>query len=111
MCACADDFGTMSAWAAWAYLGLYPLTGSPTYVLGSPVFADVNITLPGVNGGAALVRVLAHNASAGSVYVSAAAVNGQPLPSPYVNHSALVGDGSGGLLEVWMSDTPGGMWG
>ena len=23
-----DDFGTMSAWEVWAYMGLYPLTGS-----------------------------------------------------------------------------------
>eukprot|EP01052_Picozoa_sp_SAG31_P014796 SAG31_NODE_931_length_10914_cov_5.629589_6_plen_366_part_00 len=38
-----DDFATMSAWAVWAWLGFYPLTGTDTYMLGSPRFAHVRI--------------------------------------------------------------------
>jgi putative alpha-1,2-mannosidase len=28
-----DDYGTMSAWVIWSSIGLYPLAGSPTYIL------------------------------------------------------------------------------
>lgn len=37
----------MSAWYVWAALGLYPLTGSETYILGSPVFPQAIVHLPG----------------------------------------------------------------
>ena len=33
-----DDGGTLSAWAAWAGLGLYPLAGTDRYVWGAPRF-------------------------------------------------------------------------
>jgi putative alpha-1,2-mannosidase len=28
-----DDFGTLSSWAVWAWLGFYPLSGTDTYTL------------------------------------------------------------------------------
>jgi hypothetical protein len=31
-----DDYGTMSAWLVFATLGLYPLSGAPFYIIGSP---------------------------------------------------------------------------
>jgi hypothetical protein len=31
-----DDYGTMSAWLVFAALGLYPLSGAPFYIVGSP---------------------------------------------------------------------------
>jgi hypothetical protein len=52
-------FSTMSAWLAWASMGLYPLTGSTTYMLGSPVFPKVTITL--YNG--ATLNIVATNSS------------------------------------------------
>lgn len=43
-----DDFGTMSAWAAFAYAGLYPIPATPggQYALGSPSFASLTVSLP-----------------------------------------------------------------
>lgn len=84
-----DDFGTMSAWAVWAALGLYPLTGTGMYVLSAPLFANVTVALPPPYTGVALT-VTAHNASAANGYVARASINGYPLPTPYVNHSQLL---------------------
>ena len=36
-----DDGGTLSAWAVWASVGVYPLAGTDRYVLGWPVFDQV----------------------------------------------------------------------
>jgi predicted alpha-1,2-mannosidase len=98
-----SDFGELESWAVWACLGLYPMTATPggTYILGSPCFKDVSLGPPS----APLLRVLAHNFSAASVYVVNATLNGKPLPSPFVNHSALLA-GSPSLLEFFLTDTP-----
>ena len=37
--------GTLSAWYVWSALGLYPLTGTPLYVVGSPSISNANITM------------------------------------------------------------------
>ena len=39
-----DDGGTLSAWAVWASVGVYPMAGTDRYVLGWPVFDQVEWT-------------------------------------------------------------------
>lgn len=42
--------GTMSAWYVWSVLGLYPLTGTDMYFIGSPVINSATLKLhKGVN--------------------------------------------------------------
>ena len=42
-----DDTGTMSAWAVFSMMGIYPdCPGEPTYTLTTPVFDKVTITTP-----------------------------------------------------------------
>jgi hypothetical protein len=86
--------GTMSAWAFWAYLGLYPITGTGQYALGSPFFQNITLSLPSPPGtpgaGAALLSIVAHNASITNSYVASATINGKNLPTPYVDHADLV---------------------
>ncbi|KAA0177021.1 hypothetical protein FNF27_01351 [Cafeteria roenbergensis] len=113
-----DDFGTMSAWQVLANMGIYPLAGSPTFVLGSPAFQTLTLSLPPAEaallfgyesaehacaaGAPALcerdganVDVLRvqwdSDVSGGAVYASGATVNGVALPQPLVNQSALLG--------------------
>jgi len=114
-----DDFGTMSAWQAMALLGLYPLAGTPTFVLASPAFQNGTLSLPPAEaaslfGFASLeeacerggapglcsreedVPVLevswdADVAVSGGLYASGATLNGMALPGPLVNQSALLG--------------------
>ena len=43
-----DDTGTMSAWAVFSMIGIYPdCPGEPTYTITTPVFDKVTITPPG----------------------------------------------------------------
>lgn len=41
-----DDAGTMSAWLAFAMMGLYPLPGEDTYLLSTPAFERITLHLP-----------------------------------------------------------------
>jgi len=73
-----DDYGTLSSWAVWAYLGLYPVAGTDLYVLGSPVVAAATVTVPvapwndasPTAASFAALTVQAHNASASNVYAT-----------------------------------------
>ena len=38
-----DDGGTLSAWAVWASIGVYPMAGTDRYVLGWPIFDQVEL--------------------------------------------------------------------
>ena len=98
----------------WACLGLYPLaaTARGTYILSSPCFANVSLALPAAEaafmGRAAqpgLLNIVAHNFSAANVYVAKAALNGAPLPTPMVEHAALLA-GAPSLLEFWLTSEP-----
>eukprot|EP00048_Salpingoeca_helianthica_P017060 m.235483 g.235483 ORF g.235483 m.235483 type:complete len:787 (+) comp20087_c0_seq1:24-2384(+) len=96
-----DDFGALSSWYVWAALGLYPLPGTTTYILASPVFPRVTLALP---GGA--FTIIAHNASASNVYVQRGLINGRALSLPshaYIDHADIA---RGGTLEVWMGASP-----
>lgn len=143
-----DDFGELNGWAVWACLGLYPLTATPggTYVLSSPCFANVTLQVPAaaaaaagyahaprIDGAAAapaalvpLLTITAHNFSVGNVYVARAALNGADLPTPFVDHAALLpplaaprpgedagahaarvaGGARASVLEFWLTDAP-----
>lgn len=90
----------MSTWASFSYLGFYPLTGSTTYILGSPVFANTTITLP-----SGTLTVIANNASAANLYVSQATINGVPLPTPFIDHSQLAAPGNN-VLTFYMTAAP-----
>ena len=102
----------------WAYLGLYPLAGTPTYILSAPVWASATLAVPAVYdtrplaagaGGAAarpVLTITAHNASARNVFAFAAAANGAGLPQPLVDHAQLFTAGGVGTLEFWMTDAP-----
>lgn len=109
-----DDYGTLSAWAVWAYLGLYPVAATGRFILGSPVFATARIAVPpgygpyGSGGDTNTLAVTAHNASAGSIYVASVRVNGgPPLTAPFVTWSQLwPTPGFAATLEFSMVDTP-----
>lgn len=108
-----DDFGTMSAWLCWAYLGLYPITGTDQYVLASPYFDNVTIALPASDAqlvqsgpGGQVLAVIAHKSSCTSCdYLQKAVLNGQQLSSVLITHSQLRSTPSS-VIETWLGDTP-----
>jgi len=108
-----DDYGALSSWAVWAYLGLYPIAATGQFVLGSPVFADALVEVPsgwGPFSGAASpsLHIVAHNASASNIYVAGARVNGAAVDRPVVTWAQLFTGGAGAtaLIEFDMASTP-----
>ena len=106
-----DDYGALSSWGVWSALGLYPVSPTGTFALGSPIFADARVSAPlGPFSGAApsALHIVAHNASASRIYVAAARANGAPLAAPLVTWAQLWPQGSAreALLEFDMTDEP-----
>jgi len=88
-----DDFGTLSSWLLWAMVGLYPLAGTSTFVVGAPRFEALRIARPSLPKD---LCVLAHNVEVdGNIYVQRVELDGVPLKTPFVDF-ALLGGGSPG---------------
>lgn len=99
-----DDLGTMSAWFVWSALGFYPNTpGAPVYTMGSPMFTEARIRVPG-----GTFTVSAPEASQASRFIQRATLDGTDLAGTTFTHDAFA---PGGTLEVEMSPVPDLTWG
>jgi len=98
---CGDeDNGQTSAWYVISAMGFYPVCpGQPMYVLGSPLFSKVTMSLQ--NGKEFVIQ--ASNASSRNIYINSARLNGKPFDMNYINHSTIQ---EGGVLSLEMADTP-----
>lgn len=67
-----SDAGAMESWLLWVMLGLYPMTGQTTFLVGSPWFSDLTVDL---EGGKAL-RITTTGGGEESYYVQSLRVNG-----------------------------------
>ncbi len=76
-----DDGGTLSAWAVWAGVGLYPLAGTDRYVLGAPRFEEV--VMPFGSGETLTIR------RQGVGLVTQIDLDGRVLSGPTVTHAEL----------------------
>lgn len=77
-----DDGGTLSAWAAWAGLGLYPLAGTDRYVYGEPQFPLLRV--PFGPGHTLTIR------RTGSGPVERIELDGVEVTTPDLRHAELV---------------------
>lgn len=99
-----EDNGEMSAWYVLSALGLYPLCpGHPSYVLGSPLFPTLHLTLP--EGKTLTVRAETQGSKplADCPYVHSVTWNGEPWTRLWIGHADLM---RGGELRFLLSDTP-----
>jgi len=98
---CGDeDNGEMSAWWIFSALGLYPLSvGSPTYVIGSPLFRKATIHL---ESGRDIVISAPAN-SRRHIYVHGLKVNGEPYDKTWISHDVLA---QGAELEFELGAEP-----
>ena len=98
---CGDeDNGQMSAWYVMSAMGFYPVTpGHPTYVLGSPLFNKVTLSLP--NGNTFVIE--APDNSPGNYYVDKVELNGDRYEYNWISHEDIM---KGGKLTFYMSDKP-----
>jgi len=98
---CGDeDNGQTSAWYVYSALGFYPVSpGTGEYVLGSPLFRKVTVTLA---DGKELVISAPEN-SRENIFVHNVRYNGKPMDVNYVTHEQLT---AGGSMEFAMSPEP-----
>lgn len=95
-----EDNGSMGAWFVMNLIGIYPLSpASGSYVLGSPAFANVSLSLP---SGAHLV-VTAQNQAPSNVYVQSLTWNGVPVSGVQLGYQEMM---KGGTLMFTMGSAP-----
>ena len=103
-----DDYGTMSAWYIFASMGFYPLSGSSTYLIGSPAFDRIKISR---NKGECILTITVHNNSPTNIYVERVLLNGEILSTfpfiDHINHLKCSNNNQSNIqLEFFMSSTP-----
>ena len=98
---CGDeDNGQTSAWYIFTALGFYPVCpGTSEYVLGSPLFPKVTISLP---EGKTFV-IDAEGVSDNNCYIRTAELNGVDFTRNYLKHDELL---KGGEFRLLMDSVP-----
>jgi putative alpha-1,2-mannosidase len=88
-----SDAGALNCWLIWQMLGMYPIVTTPVYLLESPWFSDINVT---VNYNHTL-RIRAEGLDDGDgkqgYYVQNVSINGEPWHKNWFEH-----DDAGGLM-------------
>ncbi len=95
-----SDAGAMESWVLWVMLGLYPVTGQTTFLIGSPWFSNLTIALaPGRT-----LRVTTTGGSDSSFYVQSLKVNGRPWNKSWVTYDDIFA--RGGSLDFVLGPYP-----
>jgi predicted alpha-1,2-mannosidase len=95
-----EDCGQMSAWYILSAMGFYQVNpASGAFVLGSPLFDEVNLQLPGNK----YFKIKAINNSADNMYIQSATLNGIALERSYITYREIM---TGGELQLIMGDIP-----
>jgi predicted alpha-1,2-mannosidase len=105
-----DDVGQMSAWYVLSAMGFYPVCpGTGLYVIGSPLFPEVEIDVGDRQGAQRRTfRIVANGVGPAACYIQAAWLNGVRHDRPWLTHREIV---AGGELRLTMSTTPNRQWG
>jgi putative alpha-1,2-mannosidase len=105
-----SDAGALNSWLVWQQLGLYPVVTQPVFLIGSPWFNDINIT---VNSNYTL-RIMADGLDneEGSYFVQGVRINGKQWDQNWVTHDELMLTGGtiefemGSEMTTWESGPP-----
>jgi putative alpha-1,2-mannosidase len=103
---CGDeDNGQTSAWYVLSAMGFYSVCpGVPQYVIGSPLFDKVTMTLENGNS----FEIVVHENNPDHVYIQKSMLNGSPHDIPWISHENIT---QGGKLEFFMGEKPNKQWG
>ena len=100
-----EDGGGMTSFVVFSSMGFYPVTpGFPIYNIGSPLFTDVEVTLPSGKK----FRVVAKGCSDTNKYIQSARLNGREWNKPWFAHDDIK---DGGTLVLQMGAKPNKEWG
>lgn len=98
-----SDAGAMETWLLWAMLGLYPMTGQTTFLVGSPWFADLTFALAG--GNTLHITTEGGSGAAGdSYFVQSLRVNGEDWDRAWVTWDDIFAEG--GTMEFVLGPDP-----
>ncbi len=93
-----DDSGTLSAWYVFSALGFYPIAGTDSYEIGSPLFKQAVITM-----GNKKLRVTAENYDSDNIYVENVFINSKRLKKYRFKHDCIA---NGGIITFKMRASP-----
>lgn len=99
-----DDCGQMSAWYVLSSIGIYPVTpGSDIFVLTSPVFENVTISLE--NGEKFVIKSECTDRGGidNNKYISEVVLNGKAHENSYIRFDDIM---NGGLMNISLSAEP-----
>ncbi|KAF3067035.1 hypothetical protein GL218_08810 [Daldinia childiae] len=95
-----SDAGAMESWLLWSIIGLYPMTGQTTFLIGSPWFKDLTIDL----GGGNKLQINTEGGDAQSYYVQSLKVNGENWDKAWVAWEDVFA--KGGTLDFVLGPEP-----
>lgn len=105
-----SDAGALNSWLIWQMLGIYPIVTQPVYLIESPWFSDINVT---VNYNKTLRITATGLDNANSYYVQSVKINGQNWTKNWFEHTDVMVNGGtiefalGGNATIWESgDVP-----
>ena len=75
-----NDSGALSSWFVWCQLGIYPLTGTKYYLLGSPGIKEGILSF-----GNGKLKIEVEKESQNSIYSARFIVNGKEQIEPWIN--------------------------
>ncbi|KAI5837786.1 glycosyl hydrolase family 92-domain-containing protein [Morchella snyderi] len=88
-----SDAGAMQSWLLWNMIGLYPITGSTTFLIGSPWLAELNLNL----GDGKKVTIKTTGGSDTAYYVQSLKVNGEQWDRNWISWGDIFANG--GTME------------
>ena len=95
-----SDAGAMESWVLWVMIGLYPMTGQTTFLIGSPWFDDLSISL----GSGKSLSITSSGGSDTSYYVQSLKVNGKTWTKNWVTWSDIFENG--GTMDFVLGPQP-----
>jgi predicted alpha-1,2-mannosidase len=95
-----SDAGAMQSWLLWNIIGLYPITGQTTFLIGSPWFSNLNISL----GGGKQLVVNSVGGGNNSYYVQSLKINGNSWNKSWLTWNDIFR--SGGTLDFELGPDP-----
>ena len=100
-----EDGGGLTSFVVFSSIGLYPVTpGFPVYNIGSPLFSDIRLSLPGGK----TFHLVAKDCSSANKYIQRATLNGKEWNRPWISHEDVA---AGGTLVLEMGSRPNKQWG
>ncbi|PHH90632.1 hypothetical protein CDD83_3079 [Cordyceps sp. RAO-2017] len=97
-----SDAGAMESWLLWNMIGLYPMTGQPVFLIGSPWLSNLTIDLG--RGKQLRVESSGGGGDDDAFYVQSLRVNGQPWNRSWLTWHDVFADG--GTLQFVLGSNP-----